>query len=143
MNIYVVQIYIEAGASFPFSHVFQRYIHNRLSSLVDGWGRNAGHYGPDFGLIFRMSSKSDLATTEIKGPTIFKRDKSVEYSIFLPSNLLGNRSTDDYRAVLRALMDGIVTVMDGLGINTEKVKVESEDIVDLIVHDPAMYTHED
>ncbi len=142
MKVYVSQIYIEAGASFPFSHNFQRYIHARLSSLVDGWGHNYSHYGSDFDLVFNMSSKSDLAFTEIKGPTVFKRDKSVEYSIFLPFNLLGKGSADEFRMVLRALMDGIVTVLDELGVDTEKVKAESADIVETIANDPAMYSHD-
>ena len=84
MSIYVSQIYPEAGVSYPFNHRFQKYLSDLVSAKVGTSKKFADLYGPEYDLIFRMSAKEGLAKPEIKGPTVFKRDKDVEYTVFLP-----------------------------------------------------------
>ena len=67
-------------------------------------------YGDDFNLIFRMSAKSGIDETQILGPTVFKRDKDVEYSIYLPFT----QAPCDFqklRDALGSLFEAIVRVL--------------------------------
>jgi len=84
MKIFVGQIYIKVGVSFPFSLRFQRWLGDALSDRVEVSDQFSQKFGADFGLGLRISGKEDIDRPEIKGPTVFKRDKDVEYTIFLP-----------------------------------------------------------
>lgn len=141
MNVYVGQIYIEPGVKFPFSIAFQQRISAQLTELVDGWGKNTAHYSDDFDLIFRLSSKSDIEEVEIRGPTIFKRDKSVEYSIFIPFKLLGNSKLRDYYNIIICLIDSIRSVFFKLGIDDKNLQNKSLKIAGDIVNDPEMFSY--
>ena len=110
MNIYISQIYIQPGVSYPFSYRFQKFMSEAVTERVSPSEKFVTRYGEDFDLIFRMSAKSEIAETEIKGPTVFKRDKDVEYSIFIPFR--GNESdSKTLHDVVMTLLNGIVSVL--------------------------------
>src|SRR5947207_12558625 len=84
MKIFVGQIYIEPGASYPFSHQFQTWLGEELTNRVQPSQQFLRAYPDGFDLIFRVSAKSKINKPEIKGPTVFKRGKDVEFTVFLP-----------------------------------------------------------
>ena len=96
MNISVGQIYIEPGVNFPFSHLMQVWLGQQLSALASPTADFVNAYGIDFSLVIRISARKSLKANEIKGPTVFKRTKDVEYTIFLPYETIA-RSTDGCR----------------------------------------------
>ncbi|MCA9195620.1 MAG: hypothetical protein KDB03_27800 [Planctomycetales bacterium] len=137
MNIYVAQIYPEAGVNYPFTHQFQQFMSKTLTDSVPKSEAFAEKYGGDFDLMFRMSAKSGIEQPEIKGPTVFKRDKDVEYTIFLPF-----RGSDYDSNVLRhavtELLDGIVRVLSELGFDTTSVSQGSRQWVEHVIGDSRM-----
>ena len=84
MKIYIAQFYLEAGVAYSLSYCFQSFLGDELSGRVDLSKQFIEKYGEDYELMFRVSAKSSLAEPEVKGPTVFKDDKDIEYSIFLP-----------------------------------------------------------
>lgn len=86
-----------------------------------------------------MSSKSNLQQNEIRGPTVFKKNKSVEYTIFIPFCIIGNRSLEDFLLVLQYLFEGIILIMKNIGINTDKIEAQKDDIIMTILNDGDMF----
>lgn len=138
MNIFVSQFYTEAGASYPFKPRFQKFLSEKLSAIVPISPEFAEKYGNDFDLMFRLGAKSEYVSPVIKGPTVFKRDRDVEYTIFLPFN----RSKPLDAAVLservQQLLECVAKVFDDLGMSTGRLRLEIKDIVDSILNDKEM-----
>ena len=101
MKIYVAQIYIEVGSVYPFTHYFQRLISDELTKRISASSAFIQKYGEDFNLIFRMSAKSSLKEPEVQGPTVFKTDKDVEYTIFLTFDKSEPQGPGSYRRALK------------------------------------------
>lgn len=137
MKIYVSQIYIEAGVNFPFTHIFQGWIGEKLSSITEASESYKRRYGEDFNLIFRMSAKAGINETEIKGPTVFKKTKDVEYSIFLPFITISVEE-NSLELALRYLLAGVIEVLDRLEIDSKEVARQTESIVAHIISEPSM-----
>jgi hypothetical protein len=137
MKIYVTQIYIQAGVGFPFTHRFQQFISRELTNRVQLSERFIEQYGEDFDLTFNMSAKSEIADTEIKGPTVFRRDKDVEYTIFLPFDDQ-TQDSDLLHSIVVKLLAGIVRVLDDLKFDTTRLSGDSLSLADHVVNDPVM-----
>ena len=138
MTIFVAQFYIEAGASYPFSHHFQRLIKEEITERVAPSEAFVSKYGSDFDIIFNMSGKSTIAQPEVRGPTVFKKNKSVEYTIFLAFNKQEPHSQDLYRRVLRQVLDKIIGVLQGLQMDVSRLSSDANDIIERIVANPKM-----
>ncbi|AFM02684.1 hypothetical protein Fleli_0186 [Bernardetia litoralis DSM 6794] len=73
---------------------------------------------PNYSFCFYIITKNEVEEIEIKGPGIFKKDKEVEYSIFIP-----NRKYD--------LLSYVETVFDGLHKILSIYKVEENEIQEM------------
>ncbi len=137
MKIFVGQFYIEPGINYPFSHIFQRWISNELSSLVPPSPAFDRQY-PGFDLMFRMSAKAELASPLIKGPTVFKKTKDVEYSIFLPHLKYDRSDPRSLQEPLKLFLDAVVTVLQSLGADVSELLLRSDSLIEHILADPGM-----
>jgi hypothetical protein len=138
MRIYVSQIYIEPGVAFPFKHRFQKFLSATLSDVVQVSPLFNERYGPDYDLMFRMSAKSCLAVPEIRGPTVFKRDRNVEFTVFLPFDSTTRLDTAALSKAVAELLRCIISILTDLGMNTTALRVESENIVRSVMEDASM-----
>lgn len=138
MKIYVSQIYPEAGISFPFKHQFQKYLSEAVNAAVCVSPSFAENYGRDYDLIFRISAKEGLAAPEIKGPTVFKRDKDVEYTIFLPFDRGAALDEPTLTRAIELLISSMTTVLDKLGMNASKLADQSSTIVRKVLEGDGM-----
>ena len=102
MNVFFSQIYIEPGVDFPFSYHFQRRLSEQVTSLVMPSARFLAKYGDDYKLIFNVSAKQVIQVNEIRGPTVFKKTKDVEYTAFLPFDVIRASSTYIHGATVPA-----------------------------------------
>ncbi len=84
MKIFVMQLYTEAGVSFPFTHRFQRYISEAIDSSICLPPSFGERFGNDFKIVFRMNAKDGLGTPVTKGPVVYKKYNNMEYMITLP-----------------------------------------------------------
>ena len=121
MKIFVGQIYIKAGVAFPFSLRFQKWLGDALSERVAVSPEFSSEFGTGYGLGLRISAKDDIEQPEIKGPTVFKRDKTVEFTIFLP-----HRANDCYdpavaSPLVNQVLQSVVIVLNQIGLNAATV----------------------
>jgi hypothetical protein len=137
MKVWFGQIYIEPGVSFPFSHLFQRRLSAEVTALVEPSSTFLKKYGSDFELIFRISAKQGLKDNEIKGPTVFRKAKDVEYSIFLPFDVI-NRNADAPKRALSFLLKGVCKVFDMLEIDKTRLFNKQQSLIEGICSDPTM-----
>lgn len=141
MDVYFGQIYIEPGAAFPFSHHFQSRLSEAVTGLVKPSTRFVKEYGRDFALTFNVSAKRAIGDNDIKGPTVFKKTKDVEYSVFLPFDVI-KRDADVSKSALTFLFKGMCSVFESLDIDTRKVREQEEALIQQICADPMMFEQE-
>ena len=138
MKIYFGQIYIQVGINFPFNHLFQKFLGAEVTKLVNPSHKFIKRYAEDYNLIFRVSAKKELVENEIKGPTAYKKEKDVEFSIFLPYTFI-TQNSDPNRLALKYLFEGIYEVLGKYEINVEALKFEQNRIIDTIMSSPEMF----
>ena len=141
MRICIAQFYLEAGAAYPFSCRFQGFLGDELTSRVEPSEQFVATYGEEWALMFRVSAKSSLTAPEVKGPSVFKDDKDVEYSIFLPFDRERPLDEERYREVLALLLQEVEGVLGSLGMEVKGLANDANDIIDRIVQEPAMFGH--
>jgi hypothetical protein len=138
MKIYVCQIYIEPGVSYPFTHVFQKYLSNLVSEDTSGTEQFREKYGDDYDLVFNVSAKTGLNTPDVKGPTVFKREKTVEYTVFLPFDRAISLNDDSLSNAIRLLLKSMNAVLFELGMTTNRVANDPNGIAKIVVEDQKM-----
>ena len=114
MKLLVAQIYIEPGVTYPFSHHFQLWLGQELTNRVQPSQAFLQVYPEDFDLIFRVSARSKITEPEIKGPTVFKPDKDVEFTIFLPHDGPEPNEPSSFKRALEMLLKSVAVVLQPL-----------------------------
>jgi hypothetical protein len=135
MKIYLSQIYIEVGIAYCFNTLFQKKISLFLTEATDESKLFVHKYGRDFKLIFRMSAKAGISDTEVCGPAVFRKDKDVEYTIFIPYDFTGPDSFEARRKALKLLFSSILVIFKDLDIDTKKVEAGAEQFIEDVVND--------
>jgi hypothetical protein len=67
MRIYFGQIYVQVGATFPFSFAFNHWLGNALSHRVVVTENFCKKYSAEYRLGFRISAKREIEQPEIRG----------------------------------------------------------------------------
>ncbi len=137
MKVYFSQIYIKPGVSFPFSHQFQVHLSNVITDLVVSSMSFVEKYGDDSNLIFRISAKTEIRDNELKGPTVFNKGKDIEYTVFLPFDVI-HCASDANRSALHYLLNGVTSALESLDINAETLLKNRESLVERVLSDPIM-----
>jgi len=138
LRIYFGQIYIEVGVNFPFSHVFQRYLSEEVTNRIVPSPFFLEKFGEGWDLIFRISAKQKIDNLEICGPSKFKKDRDVEYTIFLPYDKIKN-DTQIFESALEYLFDGIFSVFESLQVSIEKLQAVKDELIKTIINDQSMF----
>lgn len=137
MKIAVRQIYVEVGVSFPFSHRMQVWLSGQLSDVVALTPEFTKAYGDDFYVVVNISARRGLNETEIKGPTVFRKTKDVEYTLFLPYDVIA-RCSDGCRVAANLILSGVQAILIALKLNPAGLEARRDAIRDHLCTDPAM-----
>jgi len=121
MKFYFGQIYIQAGTKFPFSYLFSEWLDEVVTECVEASPHFDKKY-PDFRLIIRISAKAGLREPEIRGPSVFRRDKDVEFSVFLPHENKDYFDPAICRDIVRQLLESVIKVLEKLQLDATKVR---------------------
>ena len=143
MKIFVGQIYISAGIEFPFSLRFQKWLGDTLSERIEVSGEFSKKFGVDFKLGFRLSAKEEIGEPEIRGPTVFKRDKDVEFSIFLPFRSKDYHDPVEASLILEQFLRAAAQVMNQIGLNTDKLLTDLPHIKTEFLRTPGLLRDRD
>lgn len=139
MKIFVGQIYVQVGIRYPFSYIFQKRMHEELSKLVKPSEAFLKKYSEDFEIMFRLSAKSEIKEAEIKGPTIYKKDKDIEFTVFLPHNGKPVESCEDCRGALEIFFGCVVIALESLTLDASLVKGNCNFLINTILSDDSMF----
>jgi hypothetical protein len=137
MKVHFGQIYIEPRASFPFSYRCQQRISREVTALVKPSPKFIKTYGTEFKLMFNVSAKCGIRENKIKGPSVFRKSKNVEYTIFLPFDVI-IRDAEAPKSALRFLLEGVYKIFDALEISKSKLVERQDELINGICSDPAM-----
>lgn len=118
MKIFVGQIYVQAGVIFPFSFLFQRWLGDALSKRVEASEQFIQSFGTEFELGLRISAKKEIDQPEIKGPTLFKQDKTVEFTIFLPYQETDYHELATASLLLEQILRSVLIISQQIGLNS-------------------------
>ena len=138
MKVSVGQIYIQAGVDFPFSFEMQSWISKELSALASPGPAFLKSYGKAFELMIRLSAKTELGENEIKGPTVFKKDKDVEYTLFLPYDRIRDAGAASRRLAAEKFVDGVAAVFAKAGIEAPDLPKRRPSLVKKLATDDKM-----
>ena len=139
MKIHVSEFYVEPGATYPFSHIFSRWMSEQLSERVEPSEMFTRNYSKDFNLVFRLSAKASLTHSEISGPTVFRRTKDVEYSIFLPHEGRPPKTKMACKEPLRMFLESVVKVLQSLKADTRLIEADVPALIEHVVSEPTMF----
>lgn len=139
MNVSVGQVYVEAGVSFPFSHSMQAWVSRKLSSAAKSSAKFEKKYGTGFSLMVNLSAKRHLSENRIVGPAVFKKSKDVEFTLFLPFDVIV-AAEDGCRAAGEYLLNGICAIFQKAGIDPEGLEKNRASIIEHLCSDPKMLT---
>jgi hypothetical protein len=137
MKVCFAQLYIQAGVSFPFSGDLQGRLAKEITALARPSHNFIKKYGRDFAVTFYVSAKNIIHDNEIRGPTVFRKAKDVEYTIFLPFEEIA-RHADAPKRALRFLLEGVCKVLDSLEIDKTKLLERQDSLIEDICSDPTM-----
>jgi hypothetical protein len=137
VKVSVTQIYIEPGVWFPFSHHMQRFLREQLSTLSGEASEFCKKYGNNFALTINISAKQQIASSQIKGPSVFRKTRDVEYTLFLPFDAIMT-PLGGCRAAAEFLLDGVRTIFQKVGIEIAPLDEKRASIIEHLCSDPTM-----
>jgi hypothetical protein len=138
MKVHFGQIYIQTGVTFPFSFLFQYHLSEEVSALVTRSAQFTQQYGPDWELMFRISAKRSILDNEVRGPTIFRKDKDVEFTIFLPFDVIQTEASVS-RSAIEFLLRGVCSVLATLGFDVAPLQSRQSVLAEILSSDPKMF----
>jgi hypothetical protein len=131
VKISFVQLYSEVGASFDrvdgplLQAIVCRF--NTLEKNIDELARKFKEN--DFKLLLTISSKSDISDLEIKGPTIWKRENKVGFSLFIPWRKT-NSFIDEVEYILPWIGRGLVSILNRYGVDGREIDQVFQEIIE-------------
>ena len=135
MRINFGQIYATPGVTFPWTIYFQKQLGEKVTALVSPGSKFTTRYGEHWSLMIRISAKRGIASSEILGPSVFRKDCSVEYSIFLPYDHMP-KGSDFAEPALHSLLAGVCEVLTKAGIEHDDLDAEQHRLVVEFSKDP-------
>lgn len=138
MKIIFSQIFIQVGVKFNFSFMMYNYLQEQFNLLITPSEKFSKLYGGEYELIFNVSAKRELAITEIIGPRTSKKNRTIEFTIFLPYTTTIKEEEPNKKA-LEHLFQGTCEVFEKYVIDTSKLKTEQEKIIDKIMCSSEMF----
>jgi len=129
MDIFFGQIYLEPDAVFPFSFKFNGWLTEQVARHVVDSDGFRGAYPGIMRLGFRISARKGLESVDLRGPTIFKRAKDIEFTIFVPHNKNRFQTAEDLQPIVDALLAGVIDALNKLFIDSSELKNHASEIV--------------
>ena len=133
MKIDFTQCFIEPGVTFPFSIRFRDAISDGMSEILKT--ADVGHFRPKwkgYDLTICISAKSKIRMAEVAGPGVYRRDRELEYTVFLPYEALPT-----FADAVGCLVDTVCGIIGSLGIDIGDIGRWRNEFVALASTDPA------
>ena len=138
MRVSFTQVYTKVGVDFPFSWKLQKYLRDQISAVVKSSAKLEAMGAPEE-LAFYISARSGIQSTDVRGPAVSKRLKTVEFSLFLPFSEAARTEAFPEKP-LRELLAGVREVLAVLEIDTTSYDKICPRIVAYVISNKAEFT---
>lgn len=139
MKAKFTHIFIQAGIKFNFSYKLHLFLSDEISALLTPSLKFLKLYNvEDYTLIFNISAKKELAINEIVGPLTNRKNKEIEFTIFLPYSVI-IKTENPKKTALRQLFLGIYKVLSKYDIDIHKIVAKENEIITYILESPEMF----
>jgi hypothetical protein len=132
----VSQVYVHVGIEFPFSHLAQRFLERELLEVMDV-SLFDKRYGSDFHIVLNVSAEQATRTPRIAGPAVFRRTKDVEYTIFIPFDVVVDSDEPCFTAA-ELLLEGAESAFRHAGISCPGLPSERQRIAREVCSNPSL-----
>ncbi len=75
---------------------------------------------------------------EIKGPSVYRKDKDIEFTIFLPYTPIMQKEDPNKNALIH-LLQGVCEALEKYEIDTSNIKNKQKEIISEIMASPEMF----
>jgi len=86
-------------------------------------------FGEEWDLGFNVSAKQGIGHTEIRGPQRFKKDKEVEFTMFLPYDVV-QLQQEPLRAAMVLTVEATIQVLQRLQIDTGRISADADRFIE-------------
>lgn len=112
MHITVAGAYPEVGINFPISYKFNKLLREAIHSPEEDFSDAFQKvYGKEYSLGIILSAKEDTLDLIIKGPSISKRYKAVDYVLYIPFCIIHSQA-DFFINYVNFVCDGIKSILE-------------------------------
>lgn len=136
MEIDITEIEM-SDCRLPFSNDFQIDFAKQLEKFVAASPSFTEKFGPGWSLSLCFSGKSSIRDTEIAGPGIYRKGKAVEFSIFIPYDVV-SKARDAPRSTLEFLFQGIYSILQRIDLETQKLRAQEDKIIARVLSNPKL-----
>jgi hypothetical protein len=138
MKCYFSQVYIDPNARFYFSHKFQKTLGEIVNREILDWNGFALIFDSEFNLIINISAKSGIAYPEIVGPGVFRKNRTVEFTVFIPYAADCRNDRDCLFNVLEDLFRGLDIILRDMSIKFNDLNSARQVMFEMVLGDPDM-----
>jgi hypothetical protein len=126
-TLFVSYIDLSVGLRNPFNNLTHQIVVRNLRERFLGWKGFFDKY-EEYSLGFIVATQKGTGKLSVKGPSISRKMKVVDFSIFLPDHVaeLLPTSTDNVLSYLDAVFAGISSALDQYGIKESEIEVIRE-----------------
>ncbi len=117
-TLYISYVNLSPGLKNPYDLLSDQELIKPLRENFFKWQTFFDKYGSDYSLGFFITTMAGTNQLEIKKPSISKKMKIVEYSIFLPDEI-------------KDLNNYIDLVFEGIGIVLEKFTISENEVTSM------------
>jgi hypothetical protein len=139
MKIFFGLFFLNPDAVYPLSVRWCEFMSERISALGLPCASIQAKYGSDCSLIFRVNAECGLREVRIHGPTYFRRQRDVEFTIVLPHTGKPIRNAADCAFALSHLFNGTVRVLRELGVDPANLEAAAPSIVAETLQQPLLF----
>jgi hypothetical protein len=122
-TLYVSYINLSVGLGNPFNDFTHQIVLRNLRERFAEWKGFFDKY-EDYSLGFIIATEKGTAKLTVKGSSVSRRMKAVDFSIFLPDQIaeLKPTTTENVFRYLDAVFKGISSALDNYGVDDSEIE---------------------
>lgn len=123
-NLFISYIILSPDLDNQFSDLTHKGIVEKLRNAFPNW-KGFHKSFKDYNLGFTIVMDRGIDALQVKGPTIFRRTKDVDFSIFLPEKveLLNPDKYEDIEYYLDLIFSGLEIVLSQYDVRNEEIEL--------------------
>jgi hypothetical protein len=139
MKIFFGLLFLDPDAVYPLSVRWCEFMSERISALDLPSAAFEAKYASGYNLIFRVNAERGLREVKVHGPTHFRRQRDVEFTIVLPHAGEPIRNVAGCALALHLLFNGTARVLRELDVDPTNLEAAAPGIVAETLQQPRLF----